>query len=729
VARLPLGDAGHVVSKAPRQPRPQGITKTTLRKAAADERAHARTLQATKKAAKMGTAFDAFNNWSINLGLGTNNALSGGTYGFNPITRIRTLLEWMYRGNWLSQVAIDQVAKDMTREGFTIKAAKDEEQSNSRQPPPMPQATMGQGQDFAPPKDDPKPKTKGKKKADPSSGETTPADLQRIYVRMARTQVTTSLCDAIKWGRLYGGACAFIQIKGADPATPLRIEAIGKGSFTGLTVFDRWMLEPQLGDLVQEGPEVGLPRFYKVTGDAPGLKGRLIHHSRMIRFIGVKLPYWQAMSEQFWGVSIFEPLYDRMVAFDSATMGAAQLAYKAHVRTLKIKGYRNILATGGGPSYLGLMRSLELVRTGQSVEGLTVIDGDDDMTTQTATMTGIAEIILKLGEQISGGLQTPLTKLFGQAPAGLNSTGEGDNRNYYDGIKQKQSDEMGEPMHMLSRVIAMSEGVDLGEEFEIEFNPLWQMSDKERGEVDKINTESVLAVEESGNVSQRQMLMELKHRGRATNTWQTSITEKDIEDADDELPSPEDLGIGGPGSGEEAFGPEGQPEGPVAKPGGALRKALKGGGDSRGLWAVPAHDDLHIRSLGGVPIVLEHQAGEQRWPGAPRLPAAYGYIPGVGSAEGSTEWMDCMVGPDADAPYAWVIDHHRPDGSFEEHKVMLGFARIEDAIRAHRGAYAGTGCRGHGCVQMSMTALQEWMARPRNQVRPIMSAVDVRRAA
>lgn len=676
-------------------PRLRGITKKTLTQAQRDERAHVRARG--KK-----TGFDAFNNWTINLGYGTNNAMSGGTYGFNPITRVRTLLEWMFRGNWLSLVGIEAIAKDMTREGYSVKAEDLE-----------------------------------------------PEDAKKLYNRLSRSQTMSSLCDVIKWARLYGGACGYIQVRGQDPSTPLRPETTPKGGYLGLVVLDRWMLEPQLQDLVEEGPEAGLPKFYRVTSDAPGLKGRLVHHSRMIRLVGVKLPYWQAMMENYWGVSVFEPVYDRMVAFDSATMGAAQLAYKAHVRTLKIGGYRGILASGG-PAFVGLMKQLELMRTGQSVEGLTVIDGQDEMETQqSSALTGIAEIVLKMGEQIGGAWGVPMTKLFGQSPGGMNATGESDIRGYYDGIAQKQKDELTEPMHGLTRVIAYSEGVGdkLGEDFTLEWNPLWQMTDAERSEVDERNTGSALAVMESGIISAQQTLKELVHRGRGSNTWQTSITAEDIDAADDELPEPEmppgalgpdgqpmpgEGGLGGegagPGGGRE-FGPGGQQTG-QAKPGGAMRKELRKAGDRLPRWARDLDPSLAAApgSFLGLPVVVEHAKGSQRWEGAPRLPAHYGYIPGVGSAEGETEWMDCMVGDAPDAPYAFVLDHYRPDGSWEEHKIMLSFNRLEDALRAHRGAYEGTGCVARGVTQMTIPELRAWMARDRNQRRPVMAALD-RRAA
>ena len=501
-------------------PRPQGITKATKKKAAADER----------RAAKAAASFDSFNNWSINLGLGTNNALTGGTYGFNPVTRIRTLLEWMYRGSWLARVGIDQVAMDMTRGGVNLLS------------------------------------------------DAKATDIKKLENKMARLRVWPAVNRVIKWSRLYGGCLGYIQIRGADPATPLRPETVGRGLFLGIQVLDRWMVEPLLNQLVQEGPEVGLPEFYRVVGDAPGLKGRTIHHSRCIRLVGIELPYWQQVMENYWGVSIFEPLYDRMIAFDSATMGAAQLAYKCHLRTMKVKGYRQIQAAGG-PLAIGFAKQMELMRQFQSIEGVTVIDAEDEVEVQTATFSGLSDVILQVAQQLSGGLKIPLTKLLGQSAAGLNATGEGDERNYNSAIKQEQDDQLKDPMHRVYRVAAVSEGIDLGDDYELEFRPLWQLSDDEMSQIEERGSRSIIAVEEAGLVSPKTALMELKARGANTNSWQT-ITEEDIEEADDEVaPAP------GPG---EMVGPDGKPiaapaagaPGGPAAPGAGLRKE-QGGKDRR----------------------------------------------------------------------------------------------------------------------------------------------------
>ncbi len=172
--------------------------------------------------------------------------------------------------------------------------------------------------------------------------------------------------DNIKWANLYGGSIAVVLIDGQDPSTPLRVETVGKNKFKGLTIFDRWMVDPDLQHLVTEyGPHLGLPEYYRVVADAPAMRGQRIHYTRCIRLEGVRLPYWQRVMENLWGLSVFERLYDRMVAFDSATMGAAQLVYKSFIRTYKIDGLHEA-ATTAGDALVGISKRVELMRKYQA---------------------------------------------------------------------------------------------------------------------------------------------------------------------------------------------------------------------------------------------------------------------------------------------------------------------------------------------------------------------------
>src|SRR4051812_37851112 len=64
---------------------------------------------------------DSFQNFMASVGFGTPNIHSGSTYGFTPITRERTLLEWMYRGSWVCGIAVDAPADDMTKMGVEFR--------------------------------------------------------------------------------------------------------------------------------------------------------------------------------------------------------------------------------------------------------------------------------------------------------------------------------------------------------------------------------------------------------------------------------------------------------------------------------------------------------------------------------------------------------------------------------------------------------------------------------
>ena len=459
--------------------RKSGITRAALRNVKGAE----------KQAISFVRTHDSYQNFAARLGLGTNNISSGSTYGFDPISRIRTLLEWMYRGSWIVGQAVDCIAEDMTKAGVSY------------------------------------------------IGENEPQDMEKLQKALQRHLVWPRLQDVIKWARLYGGALGVILIDGANTATPLKIDRVAKGSFKGLLVLDRWMVEPSFEDLVDDinDPDLGDAKFYRVTADAPALPRMKIHHSRVVKIVGVGLPYWQKVAENLWGISVIERLYDRLVAFDSATQGASQLMYRAHLRTLKIKNLRKIV-TAGGKLLEGLVQTVNMMRQYQSNEGVNMIDAEDEMEATEYTFGGVSDTILQFGQQLSGALQIPLVRLFGQSPQGLNSTGESDIRTYYDGINQRQETQLRHPFDKIVRVEAMSEGIKLDPSFGFIFNPLWQLTEDQKSTIAQRDSASAVEVEASGLVSPKTVLKELRQGSRITGRW-SNITDEEINAAED-LPVP-----------------------------------------------------------------------------------------------------------------------------------------------------------------------------------------------
>lgn len=457
-----------------------------------------------------GVTQDSFTNFMQRMGMTADNPMSTSSYGFNPISRNRVMLEWIHRGSWLGGVAVDIVANDMTRAGVNFKT------------------------------------------------ELKPDDQERIDHCITRYGVWDSINETIKWGRLYGGCLAVLLIDGQDLRTPLRLESIGPDQFKGVLALDRWMVEPSLEDLVTEyGPHLGLPKYYRVQTNAPALRGQAIHHSRVaVRHEGIRLPYNQRMTENLWGISVLERLYDRMVAFDSASTGAAQLVYKSFLRTLKVKGLREIIA-GNEKAMVGLMQQVEMMRRFQSIEGITLLDGEDEFEIQGhQAFSGLSDALTQFGQQLSGALQIPLCRLFGQSPAGF-STGDTDMQMYYDTVKQSQTSTLGHGVHMIYKAAAASEGITLPDNFAVEFASLWDADDSEKATISKTTSEAVTSAYDAGLVGRQTALRELRESSRRTGIF-TNITEEMIEEADDEVQPPMAEGMMPPGA--EGAGNEAGPQ-------------------------------------------------------------------------------------------------------------------------------------------------------------------------
>lgn len=436
-------------------------------------------------------ATDSYQNFEARLGVGTGNQMDSATYSLtNLVTRMPRNLEYMYRGSWVVGAVVDSVADDMTRAGVDFGSAID------------------------------------------------PSVLADMEAESVELELWPAIGDTERWARLYGGGIGVLLIDGQDMSSPLRLDTIRQGQFRGILPLDRWSLVLTVDQVINGlGPSLGRPEFYKVGPNAPALVGQTIHHSRVIRREGIRLPFVQRQAEQGWGLSVVERMYDRLLAFDSATQGAAQLVFKAYLRTLKKKGLNQILAAGG-PAMEALAKNVEQIRRFQTLEGMTLVDSEDEFNTHQYTFSGLDQVLLQFGQQLSGATEIPLVRLFGQSPAGLNSTGESDVRNYYDSIKAKQERHLRAPVNKVLRILHRSvTGEDVPDGFTFDFNPLWQLSDKEKADTAKTIAETVAGAFEANLISEKTAMQELKQSSDVTGVF-SNITDEQIEAASDTLDLP-----------------------------------------------------------------------------------------------------------------------------------------------------------------------------------------------
>lgn len=411
-----------------------------------------------------------------------NNVLSDSTYVPTLLTWQRVKLETMYRSSWIVGIVVDSIAEDMTRSGITI------------------------------------------------TGSIEPSRISYMQKMMTRLGIWGALLENIKWGRLYGGSIAVIDIEGQDISTPLDINTISKGQFKGLKIYDRWQIQPSVTQLVESGKEAGNPEYYTILSNvATGEPvNAVIHYTRVIRHIGIQLPNWQAVQEQFWGESVIERLQDRLIAFDEATMSAANLVKRANIRTIKVENLRDVLAAGGKIEE-NLLKQFKYMSYLQNNEALSLLDSRDSLQIDSYSFGGLSDIMLQMGQQVSGSAGIPLVRLFGQSPAGLNSTGESDFRMYYDRVYAEQESNLREGLTIVLTVLYMSLfGENPPDDFDFDFVPLWQTTHKEKTEIASMTSTLISLAYEKGIIDQETALKELKQSGDNTGIF-TNISDEQIE--------------------------------------------------------------------------------------------------------------------------------------------------------------------------------------------------------
>lgn len=453
-------------------------------------------------------ALDAFSNVLARLEAGTPNLLEGTEYSLQRMSRDFNTLNALYRESWIVRRIIDVIPADMLKNWITITSGLD------------------------------------------------PDVEKRLSLTLRHTQLIDKLKRGMQWGRLYGGALGVMLVKhqGYDLSQPLQLDWIMPGDFAGLLIFDRWNGVNPSSELIEDisDPDYGYPKYYTVTDPAGGGSVK-IHHSRVIRFTGNTLPFWEEIAEMQWGASVVESIFDELRKRDNVSWNIAQLTFMANIRVLKMQDLGQLLAATDNESQAELLRTLEAQNMLLNNMGMQVMDAADGLETHQYTFGGLADCYQQFIMDISGAAEIPVTRLFGRSPSGLNATGESDLQNYYDMIAEKQESYLRPILNKVLPPFIISTLGSLPDDFDFEFDPVAEPSDKERADLAKCGTDNVVAAYNAGLISQRTALKELKQQSERTGVW-TNITDEDIERASDSVEPPGEMGgmFGDMGGGEAA---------------------------------------------------------------------------------------------------------------------------------------------------------------------------------
>jgi phage-related protein (TIGR01555 family) len=353
-----------------------------------------------------------------------------------------------------------------------------------------------------------------------------------------RTRLKKRIECGLKWGRLFGGAAGLIMIDGHGDILeqPLDLKTIEPDSFKGLYVVDRWSGLYPSTETVDDinDPDFGEPEFYNVRVSETATDNARVHHSRIVRFTGDELPYWETQVEQGWGASVIETIFDELRQYDDIRHNIAQLVYQANVWIQKSDDLAQSLALAPAAAQARLYATMQAQNRLMSSFTTRVIGKDDDISSRAYSFAGLDSVFTMCKEALSCVSEIPITILFGESPGGMNSTGESDLTNYYTKVEGIQENEIQPVLDRLLPIMCMSEFGAVPDDLDYKFGPVRVPSEEEKAELAGKKTEAVMKVYDGGLIGRKTALKELRDQSEDSGIF-TNITDEMIDEADDEV--------------------------------------------------------------------------------------------------------------------------------------------------------------------------------------------------
>lgn len=202
-----------------------------------------------------------------------------------------------------------------------------------------------------------------------------------------------------------------------------------------------------------------------------------IHESRLLKFHGPKVTRRQLGSTNFqWGDSVFTRCARALMAWNASTQGASLLMSDFAQAVYKVQGLAELVSKNP-QALVSKMVQTDMMR---SIARAMIVDSSEDFERKATPMTGYPETMDRLAANVASAADQPLSLLFGQAPAGLNATGDSDIRFFYDRVASGQQEHLAPELCKLIEIeLAIAGENPANTNFSIRFKPLWQPTELE----------------------------------------------------------------------------------------------------------------------------------------------------------------------------------------------------------------------------------------------------------
>lgn len=362
--------------------------------------------------------------------LGTNKDKSQGTFFASTADLTAEELEDLYEKQAIAARVVDRVVDDATREGFTL------------------------------------------------TGTDRAFDWESVKSGLDDLDARNQLGDAWRWSRLYGGSLVIMNVDdNLKLHQPMALDRAR--SLRSLEIIESRYVTPSGTSRRLGTAGFRKPRVYDIN--APNGVSVQIHSSRVIRFDGVRVPPSRLLDRNGWGPSVLDKVWSELRRLGSSLGYAEAILHEISIMMLSIEGFRDAMS-GSADDKRTVQAVFERMRWGIDALNTLVLDSRDSYTESARNVSGLDALLKQFIDSMVRSTDMPRTILLGEQPGGLNASADSEVRAWYDHVAHQQKQVLTPALGRLLSVmfeIRSKRGEPVPDEWTIEWEPLWQPTDKE----------------------------------------------------------------------------------------------------------------------------------------------------------------------------------------------------------------------------------------------------------
>lgn len=358
---------------------------------------------------------------------------------------------------------------------------------------------------------------------------------------------------AIESDGFFGRGQIMIQMKGQDNdklGNPLLLtsKTIGKGCLKALVPIEpMWTAPAQCNTTDPTAEDFYKPKTWFVMG-------REIHRDRLFTLISRPVPDLLKSAYNFGGVSMSQLMMPYVDRWLRTVDSVSDLLHSFSLSGIKTD--MSTILSGGCDEEVNMTLRAEMYNRFRDNRGLMMLDKDSEEFFQFNTpLSGLDALLAQSQEQLAMPSHTPLVKLLGVTPSGLNASSEGEIAVYYDYIKALQENILRDPLDKVLKLVQLHLFGEIDDSITFSFVPLAQMDESQLATIRKSDSDRDVAYIQAGVISAEEV------RGRLASDTDSGYNGIDVEDVP-EIPDDgfsDGLNDGGEEEGEAPADPKYEP--------------------------------------------------------------------------------------------------------------------------------------------------------------------------